>query len=40
MSEASNYLASVRAKIVERDPNQPEFLEAIDNFFSLHWFLF
>ncbi|BAP84658.1 glutamate dehydrogenase [Paucilactobacillus hokkaidonensis JCM 18461] len=33
MSEASNYLASVRAKIVERDPNQPEFLEAIDNFF-------
>lgn len=33
MSEATTYLATVRAKIVARDGNQPEFLEAIDNFF-------
>ncbi|WP_137596720.1 NADP-specific glutamate dehydrogenase [Paucilactobacillus kaifaensis] len=33
MSEATTYLATVRAKIVERDGAQPEFLEAVDNFF-------
>lgn len=33
MSEAENYLASVRESLVKRDPQQPEFLEAVDNFF-------
>lgn len=33
MSEAKEYLANVRASLVKRDPNQPEFLEAVDNFF-------
>lgn len=34
MTEATDYLASVRAQLEQRDPNQPEFLEAIDNFFK------
>lgn len=34
MTTVNEYLASVRADIVKRDPNQPEFLEAIDNFFK------
>ncbi|KRK48449.1 NADP-specific glutamate dehydrogenase [Secundilactobacillus kimchicus] len=34
MSEATTYIAKVRDEIVSRDPNQPEFLEAIDNFFN------
>lgn len=33
MSEAENYLTSVRESLVKRDPQQPEFLEAVDNFF-------
>lgn len=33
MSEATTYLAAVRAKIAARDGAQPEFLEAVDNFF-------
>lgn len=33
MAAATDYLASVRAQLEQRDPNQPEFLEAIDNFF-------
>lgn len=34
MTAATDYLASVRADIERRDPNQTEFLEAIDNFFK------
>ncbi|KRM75309.1 NADP-specific glutamate dehydrogenase [Secundilactobacillus collinoides] len=34
MTAATDYLASVRAQLEQRDPNQPEFLEAIDNFFK------
>ncbi|KRN93957.1 NADP-specific glutamate dehydrogenase [Pediococcus stilesii] len=34
MSEVTTYLQKVRAAIAERDPNQKEFLEAIDNFFA------
>lgn len=34
MTTVNDYLASVRADIVKRDPNQTEFLEAIDNFFK------
>lgn len=34
MSEATDYIAKVRESIVSRDPNQPEFLEAVDNFFN------
>lgn len=34
MSEATTYLAKVHEALVERDPNQPEFLEAVDNFFK------
>lgn len=34
MTTVNDYLASVRADIVKRDPDQTEFLEAIDNFFK------
>lgn len=34
MTTVNDYLARVRADIVKRDPNQTEFLEAIDNFFK------
>lgn len=34
MTAATDYLASVRDEIARRDPNQTEFLEAIDNFFK------
>ncbi len=34
MTAATDYLASVRGQLEQRDPNQPEFLEAIDNFFK------
>lgn len=34
MTAATDYFASVRAEIERRDPNQTEFLEAIDNFFK------
>ncbi|KRK32555.1 NADP-specific glutamate dehydrogenase [Loigolactobacillus bifermentans] len=34
MSAATDYLEQVRADIAKRDPNQTEFLEAIDNFFK------
>ncbi|MTV81560.1 NADP-specific glutamate dehydrogenase [Secundilactobacillus folii] len=34
MTAATDYLARVRAEIAHRDPNQTEFLEAIDNFFK------
>ncbi|WP_125982220.1 NADP-specific glutamate dehydrogenase [Loigolactobacillus iwatensis] len=34
MSKASEYLESVQKSIEQRDPNQPEFLEAVTNFFT------
>ncbi|ANK58980.1 NADP-specific glutamate dehydrogenase [Loigolactobacillus backii] len=34
MSKASEYLESVQKLIEQRDPNQPEFLEAVTNFFT------
>ena len=34
MTEATDYIAAVRAKIEQRDPNQPEFQEAVSNFFK------
>ncbi|MFC6253723.1 NADP-specific glutamate dehydrogenase [Secundilactobacillus hailunensis] len=34
MTTATDYLTRVRADIARRDPNQTEFLEAIDNFFK------
>jgi glutamate dehydrogenase (NADP+) len=34
MATATEYINQVREAIVKRDPNQPEFLEAVDNFFQ------
>ncbi|KRL86951.1 glutamate dehydrogenase [Lacticaseibacillus pantheris DSM 15945 = JCM 12539 = NBRC 106106] len=32
MTAATTYLEQVRAELVQRDPHQPEFIEAVDNF--------
>lgn len=32
MKAATTYLEQVRAELVQRDPHQPEFIEAVDNF--------
>ena len=34
MSEATEYLANVKTSLMQRDPQQSEFLEAVNNFFG------